>query len=463
MAHHLGGMPRRKVDWIAPFDTADRQRDSWFQPHDRPSIEIPFIESWPGETTRNLTKSHIALTEFFMDGSGINQRPRNVLNTLQQALETIKLIRSSLARRGTSSTQKHVTSGKRGPIRQGLTFEVNGSLNGMAVMAVPDTGSCFNIISEDKATSLGLKPIPGTHGQMSLPNGKKAISPGQVRLAFNFDGEEESHDLLCSILPSATRDLVLGSVFLKATKTMTRYTHRLRRILCSLAQPSLNLVGADQDLLGGYINGRECLAVPDTGSDVMAISLKYAHRMGLEIHRKDRHRTQVEFLDGSRVRTKGIAQAKWQFAYGEPPVSCDFHVIKGLPVDAILNNTFLDEYDVFRRYEERIGASESLQSTASLGIYGISLVEVCEQKIRSLSDSYSDDINSDTPFTPEKVERERARRDEIPDEALRATRKHQEFKSPHVSAVTVSPSVTEDKEDDREDDKDNREDEKKKE
>ncbi|KAF4894832.1 hypothetical protein CGCF415_v012178 [Colletotrichum fructicola] len=234
---------------------------------------------------------------------------------------------------------------------------------------------------------------------------------------------------------------------------MTRYTHRLRRILCSLAQPSLNLVGADQDLLGGYINGRECLAVPDTGSDVMAISLKYAHRMGLEIHRKDRHRTQVEFLDGSRVRTKGIAQAKWQFAYGEPPVSCDFHVIKGLPVDAILNNTFLDEYDVFRRYEERIGASESLQSTASLGIYGISLVEVCEQKIRSLSDSYSDDINSDTPFTPEKVERERARRDEIPDEALRATRKHQEYlrkrlwdelRKPHLEA-NVSTGTAQDK------------------
>lgn len=91
------------------------------------------------------------------------------------------------------------------------------------------------------------------------------------------------------------------------------------------------------------------------------------------------------------MRTNGIAQAEWQFAYGESPIRCDFHVIKGLPVDAILNNTMLDEYDVFRQYEERIGSSESLQATVSLGIYGISLVEVCEQKIRSLSDSYLDD------------------------------------------------------------------------
>ncbi|EQB44071.1 hypothetical protein CGLO_17215 [Colletotrichum gloeosporioides Cg-14] len=286
------------------------------------------------------------------------------------------------------------------------------------------------------------------------------MSPGQVHLAFNFDGEEETHDLLCSVLPSATRDLVLGSAFLKATKTMTRYAHRLKRILCSLAQPSLNLVGADQDLLGGYINGRECLAVPDTGSDIMAISLKHARRLGLKVHRKDRHRTLVEFLDGSRVRTKEIAQAEWQFAYGESPIRCDFHVIKGLPVDAILNNTMLDEYDVFRQYEQRIGSSESLQATMSLGIYGISLVEVCEQKIRSLSDSYLDDIKSDNPFTPERVERERARRDEIrdaiaqiPDETLRATKQHQEYlrkriwddlRKSHLEANT-STKATQDK------------------
>lgn len=192
-------------------------------------------------------------------GSDKSQEPPDVSDMLRQTLATIKHIRSSAAKGDPSSTQKHVASEKRRPMRQGLTFEVNGSLNGIAVVAAPDTGSCFNIISEDKATSLGLKPpIPGTRGQMSLPNGRKAMSPGQVHLAFNFDGEEETHDLLCSVLPSATRDLVIGSAFLKATKTMTRYAHRLKRILCSLAQPSLNLVGADQDLLGGYINGREC-------------------------------------------------------------------------------------------------------------------------------------------------------------------------------------------------------------
>ncbi|CAI0647913.1 unnamed protein product [Colletotrichum noveboracense] len=353
---------------------------------------------------------------------------------IRRMLSTIELLQSSIVKETALLTPQDLAYGQGTAAKQGTALEVNGILGETAAVAVPDTGSCFNLLSEKKATTMGLSPIAGTQGQMTLPNGTKVMSPGQVQLAFSFDGENEKHDLLCSILPGATRDLVLGSAFLKATRTMTDYAHRIKKMSYRLAKPSLKLIGAEQDVLGGYINGSECLAVPDTGSDVMAISLKHARSLGLKVHRKDRHRTLVEFLDGSRVRTKGIAQAEWQFAYGEAPIRCDFHVIKGLPVDAILNNTMLDEYDVFRQYEERIGSSESLQSTVSRGIYGISLVEVCEQKIRSLSDSYSDDINSDTPFTPEKVERERARRDEIrdtiaqiPDEALRATKRDQEF------------------------------------
>ncbi|KAJ5020097.1 hypothetical protein K4K57_003508 [Colletotrichum sp. SAR 10_99] len=241
---------------------------------------------------------------------------------------------------------------------------------------------------------------------------------------------------------------------------MTDFAHRIKRIIRCLANPSLNLIGAEQDFLGGYINGTECLAVPDTGSDVMAISLKHARKLGLKVHRRERHRTLVEFLDGSRVLTNGVAQADWQFAYGEPTIRCDFHVIKGLPVDAILSNTLLDEHDAFGRYEERIQSAEKLNSTMGLGIYGISLVEVCEQKLRSLSDSYLDDIKSDNPFTRDKVERERARRDEIrdaitqiPDEALRATKQHQEYlrkrlwdelRKPHLEA-NVSTGTAQDK------------------
>ncbi|KAK2760548.1 hypothetical protein CKAH01_05234 [Colletotrichum kahawae] len=308
-------------------------------------------------------------------------------------------------------------------------LEVHGSLNGRSVIAIVDTGSSFNLVSEQKATSMGLKPNPDTHVEMSLPDGKKVMSPGQVKVPFNFDREEQKYPLLCSILPGATRDLVLGGAFLKATKTMTLYKHRLRKVLCSLTRLSLHLLGAEQDFLGGYINGSECLAVPDTGSDIMAMSLDHAHKLGLKVHSDEG--TMIEFLDGSRVLTDGIAHADWQFAPGEAPISCEFHVIKGLPVDAILSNTLLDEFDVFSRYEERIGSAESLESR--MVIYGIALVEVCEQTIRSLSDSFLDDITSDNPFTREKVERERARRDEIrdaiaqiPDETLRAAKQDEE-------------------------------------
>lgn len=308
----------------------------------------------------------------------------------QSFFRTEDLLQLSV-RENTLPTPKDLSRGQGMPMQRGVTFEVDGSLNGTAVVAVADTGSCFNLISQKKAASMGLKPIAGTQGHMILPNGSKVMSPGQVQSAFTFNGEREKHDLLWSILPEANRDLVLGGSFLKATRTMTQYAHRISKIFRCLAKPSLNLVGAEQDFLGGYINARECLAVPDTGSDVMAISLKHARRLGLKVRRKDCDRTLVEFLDGSRVRTKGIVTAEWQFADGEPTIRCDFHVIKNLPVDAVLSNTLLDKYDLFSRYDERIQSAESLQSTMGLGIYGISLIEVCEQEIRSLSDSYLDD------------------------------------------------------------------------
>ncbi|KAJ0383123.1 hypothetical protein COL922a_011119 [Colletotrichum nupharicola] len=150
----------------------------------------------------------------------------------------------------------------------------------------------------------------------------------------------------------------------------------------------------------------------------MVISMEFARSLCLKIHGKRRSR--IQFLDGSQALTEGTVRAKWQFGSQETPVYHEFHVLKGLPVSAILSSGVLDEFDVFRRYAHRIGSAESIsskgwQDPSGMGIFGISLVKRCEEEIKSLSDSFLDDITSDNPFTPEKIERERARRDEIRD------------------------------------------------
>ena len=334
---------------------------------------------------------------------------------------------------------------KQSPQRVVTRFSADGSFNGIPIEANADTGASFNIISGDLVASMDLSPEPGTQGHIALPSGRRVFSPGRVTGTFRFGGEGKAYELSCVILEKASHALVLGSKFLRLTETFTKYMHRLRRAIApvSLRLPSLNLIGDEQEAIPGYLNGLRCLGVPDSGSDLMVVSGAYAKAHGLEVHRGRRHRHMVEFIDGSRELTDGIVRnLAWQFHGGEPPIRCDFHVIDNLPVDAILSNTIIDEYNVFSEYDNRLVRLESADHKS--GVYNIRLAEKCRDEIAHLDDSFVQDsksqcsvaasvgvhrvtdspfpcsfccapVTSDTPFTPEIIERERARRDVIRD------------------------------------------------
>ncbi|OTA93463.1 hypothetical protein M434DRAFT_11628 [Hypoxylon sp. CO27-5] len=300
---------------------------------------------------------------------------------------------------------------------QARMFEIHGSINGHTIVANADTGANQNIISERLARSMNLNPLPRTTGEILLPSGRRLLSQGQVFLQYQFAGEKTVHQLPCAILPlpATSHDLILGGSFLKITETYTRYIHRLKRVFPSLGRISLNLIGDQQEFLSGYLNDKQCMAVPDTGSDIMVMSRRYAKKLGLKIYHKRHYRSKVQFIDGSEVMTDGMVKdVRWQFRPDEAPIRCDFHVIRRLPVRVILSNALIDEFNVFSRYHDRIGPPEST-CNEHCGIFGISLVESCREEIRSLSEIFIEDITSDTPFTSEKVDRERARQDEIRD------------------------------------------------
>jgi len=304
------------------------------------------------------------------------------------------------------------------PLHQVTTrFSVDGSFNGIPIEANADTGASFNVISGDLAASMGLSAEPGTQGHISLPSGRRVFSPGRVTGTFRFSGENKAYELSCVILEKASHSLVLGSKFLRLTETFKKHMHRLRRVIApvSLRFPSLNLVGDEQEAIPGYLNGFRCLGIPDSGSDLMVMSGAYAKAHGLEVHRGRRHRHMVEFIDGSREPTDGLVRnVAWQFREGEPPIRCDFHVIDNLPVDAILSNTLIDEYSIFSKYDDRLVPLGPVEDDEA-GIYNIRLAEKCRDEIAHLEDSFVQDMTSDTPFTPEIIERERARRDVIRD------------------------------------------------
>lgn len=280
-------------------------------------------------------------------------------------------------------------------------FHLDGKLNGIQVEANADTGASFNVISSALAKMLGLTPEPGTGGYILLPSGRRIFSAGKVDASFRFGDEKGDYDLSCIILEKASRDLVLGSKFLRLTKTFTKHKHRLKKVFAIAPRFSLNLLGDTQEGIPGYLNGMRCFAVPDSGSDIMAISGKYAKAHGLKVRRGRRHRNVVEFIDGSRQHTDGIVKdLSWQFRENEGPIRCDFHIINNLPVDAILSNGMVDEYNVFTRYGDTLSQSHSIDDQS--GIYNIRLAKKCRTEIAKLEDSFIEDSKL-TQITTERT------------------------------------------------------------
>lgn len=329
---------------------------------------------------------------------------------------------------------------------RGTTYATDVVLNGIKIEASADTGASFNIMSKSLADSMNLKPEPGTGRDALLPSGQKIYSLGRVQMTGRFTDEKEEFNLSCMVVEKTTQPLVLGREFLRLTEAFQKHKHRLKKVISTVTGLRLNLVGEEQETLGGYLNGSRCMAVPDSGSDIMVLSGAYAEARGFSIRRGRQYKQRVEYIDGSIRHTDGIIEnMEWQFRKNERPIRCDFHVINNLPVDAILSGAMIDEYDVFTKYDDLIIQGDS--SDDHCGIYNIRLAEKCRAEISKLETSFQQDseappfsitrrlltkiVNSDQAFCRSMVERERARRDEIRDriEGLLAHERQHELES----------------------------------
>ena len=100
---------------------------------------------------------------------------------------------------------------------------------------------------------------------------------GTVTIDWTFSVSPREHSkITCDVLPNCNYDLILGSHFLTATQTLTKYKRRLTECLFSKVNTlRLNLLGNSHQRLGGFIgifeddtkDMFEVLAVPDTGAE----------------------------------------------------------------------------------------------------------------------------------------------------------------------------------------------------
>lgn len=263
-------------------------------------------------------------------------------------------------------------------------YEVLGTLNGVNVNALPDSGSGMDAVSENfaKRHFPGFKPN-GT-ASVRLPGGHQATSVGRIVGDFKFQGEKHVYRREFHVLRNSMYDLVLGKAFLNLTETLTKHCHRI----IEKVRPGLRVGGRlfllgqpSRDGLPCSVNGAEAWALPDTGSDVMAVSASFARRHNLHVHCEEVHRNSLRLIDGSTIWTDGmVLDADLQFDLTQsmfsknlPSFICDIHVIDDLPCDIVLSNEFIFQNQIYSSFAELFCPASSETSELERSILFLAL------------------------------------------------------------------------------------------
>ena len=179
---------------------------------------------------------------------------------------------------------------------------LSGFVNGSRKSALADTGAAQNVISSAFAKEMELQ-IEESPSLIKLGNSKKtrslgnslSVTPtfvqelnswltGAVSMKWSFaEKPAEIFNIVCHVLPHCTYDLILGSEFLTATETMSKYRRRVTECIFSTANLfHINFLGNDSQYLRGSLADRyTVIALPDTGADVNVIDKRYVYRQML--------------------------------------------------------------------------------------------------------------------------------------------------------------------------------------
>lgn len=264
---------------------------------------------------------------------------------LTRMLQEDELI--SLLQRGRLNTEQSTKPSE--------TFEepiIRGHLLNIDVSAFPDTGAATNFISLAYARQHGLRIDGSTRKRVKVGDGSTIRVAGTMTLPFTFSGEPEQHNLTFHVLRKSVHDVILGSAFLRASETFTRFAHRVGRKIREAVGRGIRRVHflGSQQYVNGRANGVRVDAVPDTGADVSVMSAKFAQANGFAVDDDEEHRILLGFADGSTAKARGVVKnMAWKFGVDEHEEThfTDVYVLPSLPVDLVLGYEFLCQTDAF--------------------------------------------------------------------------------------------------------------------
>lgn len=269
-------------------------------------------------------------------------------------------------------------------------------------IACPDSGSQENIIRESLVHKLDLEIHRGPEGlkEFELGSGKSVKSVGRAQLSVQLPGITlQKAKRWFYVFERCPVDLILGMEFLEEGQILTKNRYLLESCPAELRNiSSLLWIGSPRDDNStGYVknrlrcsmDGRDLVAVADTGSDLNVMSFECAKREHFRIDTREEARTWVQFGDGSKTKTTGqvyVYSLSLDWRTTETPVSnhilpnlsnncgevssgnahqeqhdgsfCTvFHVLPGLPCDVIFGRHLLDQLDAFNRSPDLLSSS----------------------------------------------------------------------------------------------------------
>jgi hypothetical protein len=236
---------------------------------------------------------------------------------------------------------------------------VSGSVGGIPVRALPDTGAQGNFISKKFGRQLGYSTDFKTESPESfqLVNGRKMKSWGQLQLPWKFSNESNTtYSLTFHVLDNGLEDVIIGNSFLKETETLGLNSHRLsERPIQNYDRYRIWNVGTPNQRLPGLLDNLKVSAFADTGCQLNIMSEAYARALGYDIITLDDQRIVFELPDGSTVPSPGYIEARWAFedCAGKETLIY-FDVMPNSTYDIVLGGDVLFKNKIFGDFTHRI-------------------------------------------------------------------------------------------------------------
>lgn len=326
----------------------------------------------------NVPRKHIELEDRSFEPVDWAHRRGKLMGWVDQFTQWFtKTIRDQdfLCRNALNDMEKHF-SGTQVHASYSDVFEepfISGHLQGANVSAFPDTGATTNFISQPYAQQHGIKIDESVQESVKVGDGSTISVVGTTTLSFSFAGETTKYDLTFHVLRRSLHAVILGSPFLHASGTLTRFAHRMQRKIRETVgrrNHRVCLLGSHQ-YVKGQANGIPVDAIPDTGADVSVMSERFAKSSVFEIDDDEQHQISLEFFDGSTARARGVVKdVAWRYGVDEQTHPTNVYVLPNLPTNLVLGYGFLRHTQAFVKHEHDFRHAKDLESedTSMLGI-----------------------------------------------------------------------------------------------